>query len=319
MTNQTESPTLRIHPEVSILVECDNATLKGRARAAESLEALASELAGPPAPFEVLLGVPGGGVPHWIPELVRSTGLAGCVDGAHVRIIPVGDLGYHAIKHALAREARGRILVFVDIDVIVQPGWLTALLAPFDDPGVSGTFGYTTIGPIGSAYDQAMSATWVFDPRRPEEGGPEHPFRSNNVAFRASVYANHPFRATAGEHRSAGKRLHHELLAAGRRLERVSATTLHPPLALPVDFVLGPLLSGRDRAMNGAVRSHGPSAANPSLGRRRLATLRARAQAAGVRPVELPLVLAVGGTIRLLQVVGLLIGRTRPQLLDRWA
>ena len=45
--------------------------------------------------------------------------------------------GLHNARHRGAREARGEILVYVDDDVIVHPGWLAAMLEPFADPAVA--------------------------------------------------------------------------------------------------------------------------------------------------------------------------------------
>ncbi len=45
-------------------------------------------------------------------------------------------VGLHNARHAGARAARGRILAYVDDDVIAPPGWLKGLLAPFADPEV---------------------------------------------------------------------------------------------------------------------------------------------------------------------------------------
>ena len=40
-----------------------------------------------------------------------------------------------------ARAARGEIIVFIDDDAIVEPGWLGALVAGFDDPSVAAVSG----------------------------------------------------------------------------------------------------------------------------------------------------------------------------------
>ena len=54
-----------------------------------------------------------------------------------VRYVREPDVGLHNGRHAGAREASGDILVYVDDDVLVHPGWLAAMLAPFADSRVA--------------------------------------------------------------------------------------------------------------------------------------------------------------------------------------
>jgi glycosyltransferase involved in cell wall biosynthesis len=46
-------------------------------------------------------------------------------------------VGLHNARHAGARAAHGDILVYIDDDVIVHDGWLTAMTMPFADPRVA--------------------------------------------------------------------------------------------------------------------------------------------------------------------------------------
>jgi glucosyl-dolichyl phosphate glucuronosyltransferase len=50
---------------------------------------------------------------------------------------PVPEIGLHHGRHTGARKARGEILVFVDDDIIADPGWLESILATFEDPSVA--------------------------------------------------------------------------------------------------------------------------------------------------------------------------------------
>lgn len=54
-----------------------------------------------------------------------------------VRYVREPDVGLHNGRHAGARQASGEILVYVDDDIIVHPGWLAAMLAPFADSQVA--------------------------------------------------------------------------------------------------------------------------------------------------------------------------------------
>ncbi len=54
-----------------------------------------------------------------------------------VRVIRTGtNLGFAGANNVGARAASGDILVLFNPDAFATPGWLDALLAPFDDPGV---------------------------------------------------------------------------------------------------------------------------------------------------------------------------------------
>ncbi len=48
-----------------------------------------------------------------------------------VRYIYESRIGLHNARHAGARESTGEILVYIDEDVIVPPGWLQAMAKPF--------------------------------------------------------------------------------------------------------------------------------------------------------------------------------------------
>lgn len=57
--------------------------------------------------------------------------------GRQVRYVRAPVLGLHHARHVGAREAAGDILVYIDDDVLVHPGWLATLLEPFADPQVA--------------------------------------------------------------------------------------------------------------------------------------------------------------------------------------
>lgn len=60
-----------------------------------------------------------------------------------IRYVEEPKVGLHHARHAGAREARGKILVYVDDDVVVHPNWLSAIVAPFADPQVACVGGKT--------------------------------------------------------------------------------------------------------------------------------------------------------------------------------
>ncbi len=82
-------------------------------------------------PFEVLLvdTASTDGTPETAAELRRVF--------PALRSLRAEEPGLHTGRHLGEREARGEILVYVDDDVIVCPGWLEAIRAAFADPGVA--------------------------------------------------------------------------------------------------------------------------------------------------------------------------------------
>jgi glycosyltransferase involved in cell wall biosynthesis/predicted O-methyltransferase YrrM len=58
-----------------------------------------------------------------------------------LRYIHVTELGLHNGRNLGAIAARGNFVVYIDDDVLVPPGWLAALCAPFADPAIGGVAG----------------------------------------------------------------------------------------------------------------------------------------------------------------------------------
>jgi cellulose synthase/poly-beta-1,6-N-acetylglucosamine synthase-like glycosyltransferase len=60
---------------------------------------------------------------------------------AKVLLITQRNAGPAAARNRGVAEAKGTIVIFIDDDCVPAPGWLEAMLAPFDDPEVVGTKG----------------------------------------------------------------------------------------------------------------------------------------------------------------------------------
>ena len=115
-------------PSVSIIIP----TFNGASRIGRCLDALlVQSSAGAPITFEILVVDDGS---------ADNTGaVVGCYPS--VRLLTQANAGPAAARNRGAIEARGTILVFTDDDCVPMPGWLDAMLAPFDDPEVVGTKG----------------------------------------------------------------------------------------------------------------------------------------------------------------------------------
>ena len=131
-------PSSVAHPLVSLAVVA-------RARIPE-LERLVTELLAidGPAEREVIVGV----------ETPGSQTVSESVDDRGVRWIalpPQRGVGYN--RNRVLELVRGDIVASTDDDCVPKPGWLTALLAPFDDPTVHAAVGGVEIPPAGYVGD----------------------------------------------------------------------------------------------------------------------------------------------------------------------
>jgi len=110
-----------------------------------------------------------------------------------IRFVTRPGARYYELKNLGAKEASGDVLVFLDSDVIPEPGWLMSLLGSFQDPNVEVVSGGTFIS-LDGLYEKAFALFWFFPLRRSAPTLREaRNFFANNVAFRRQVFARHPF------------------------------------------------------------------------------------------------------------------------------
>jgi glycosyltransferase involved in cell wall biosynthesis len=119
------------------------------------------------------------------------------------RLLPTTDGGYYRNKDRGARAAEADIIVFLDSDVIPEPGWLERLLLALNDPAVDIVVGSAYIDPSGLV-GKTFALTWFF-PLRSGDGPlkPVHGFFANNLAQRRAFYLDHPFPDLVGTARGA--------------------------------------------------------------------------------------------------------------------
>jgi hypothetical protein len=75
------------------------------------------------------------------------------------RLIPVDGGEYYELKNAGARKAIGDVIVFLDSDVIPEPGWLARLIEPFADEDVGVVAGNSYLDPQGF-YGKTFALAW---------------------------------------------------------------------------------------------------------------------------------------------------------------
>ena len=118
---------------------------------------------------------------------------AGDAWAERVGFAPREGARYYELKNFGAKRTDSELLVFLDSDVIPEPGWLRGLLAGFGDPGVDVVCGGTFVS-LDSLYGKAFALFWFFPLRRDGQGLRKvRHFFANNVAFRREVFARYPF------------------------------------------------------------------------------------------------------------------------------
>jgi hypothetical protein len=231
-----------------------------------------------------------------------------------VRLVEATGSSYGEMKASAAHVTTGDVIVFADSDCVYLPGWLEALLAPFETMSVDGVTGETAI-PIRGAYSLAVAATFNF----PGFTGDREVVRAsrywaNNVAL--SRAALDSLVATDGVARGSCVFHARALAARGRLLVRhPAARSLHAPIPAR-DFVPRYLALGRDhetiasalRASGGPGRDRVPAYPPDRDGERPTAkVLRRMARAVAERPrriVLVPLALPVVAAAAVLHTVG---------------
>ncbi|MBZ9796448.1 glycosyltransferase [Mesorhizobium sp. ES1-4] len=152
---------------------------------------------------------------------------------------------YYDLKNNGVPATDGDIVIFTDSDTVVEPGWLSAMLAPFQDPATMAVNGYTYL-----YYDDFMSRTfaliWFFPmAQKDTRFASKRAINANNVAFRRDWITNHPFPKNNGFKVSCTllmrslKRDGHELVSANARVYH------HPPRGWRF-FRWRALVTGRD-------------------------------------------------------------------------
>jgi hypothetical protein len=250
----------------SVIIEWENVRLSELDRCRRMLRALAAqivELHGPTAAallepglhplvaeFEIIVLYNNAAIAGSDVERVVSAEIPSTTPHCTWRLVPASGEGYYAQKNFGASRASGDILVFIDSDVVPEPGWLANMLAPMNEPRCQVVAGHAYLDPerlIGRTF----ALVWFF-PLRSEVArlGPTSWFFANCVAFRRECFLAHPYVLIAGSARGACTQLAHELTAAGIPiLLNTAAQVSHPaPNGLRHLFLRG-LAQGRDELL----------------------------------------------------------------------
>lgn len=292
----TAPPVLRnSYPTVTVVVEWENAKLSELGRARRMLAEFARQL-GEVAPG---MAEPPELTVLYDPAAIDPAVVRGCLDEAFaatapgarppVRLVPSEGCGYYRQKNAGAAASSREVVLFLDSDVVPEPGWLRALLGSFADPSVEVVCGNTYVEPEG-LYAKAFAAFWFFPLRSGDDSVREAPyFFANNVAFRRDLFNAHGF-PDLPLLRGQCVVLADALRRSGRRiLVNGAARVSHPPPNGLAHFVKRAVVHGHDALTRErlGVRVDGPGTARRFVraSRRALRAIRDNRRAVGLGPV----------------------------------
>lgn len=242
---------------VSVIIEWENVLLAEQERCVAMLTRLRQQILESGQAVEVLVGFNPGQAERAVVTTAVARYLSNPDDqGRSVacRVVDGRDLHYYQLKNLCARLASGELIVFLDSDVIPEPGWLVAIMATFaEHPDAMVVAGHTYLDPV-DLLSRAFALGWFFPLRAQVPGltrDARH-FFANNVAFRHYIFSAHPFPdmpdgMTRGACVQLAATLRRENVAIWRQ---TAAQTSHPAPNGPVHFITRGLAQGRDWAMD---------------------------------------------------------------------
>lgn len=243
--------------DISVIIEWENVLLAEQERCVAMLGQLRQQVLDSRHCIEVLVGFN----PEQVDRAIVESAVAGYLSPADAqgrtvacRIVAGTGRHYYQLKNLCIREASGRVIVFLDSDVIPEAGWLHALTEPFwEHADIRVVAGHTYLDPLG-LFGRAFALGWFFPLRTdtPALRAGGRRFFANNVAFRRDVIQAHPFPEMA-DGMTRGACVH---LAATLNNENIviwrqsGAQTSHPAPNGLAHFVARGLVQGRDWAMD---------------------------------------------------------------------
>jgi hypothetical protein len=235
-------------PSFSAVVEWENARLAGEARATEMLRILFAQSAElgeqleQPPELIILFDRTSGS-----PDDIAATLAAAGASTSHfeVRIEAVEEAGYYSQKNIGANMASRDFVLFIDSDVLPEPGWLRALLGAAR-AGADVVGGDTYVDPA-TFYGRAFACFWFFPLRSATGGLRQAPyFFANNILFRRDLFLRHRF-PDLPLYRGQCAALARTLRDHGVRIFiHGDARVCHPP-PQPSEFAHRALCEGHDR------------------------------------------------------------------------
>ena len=244
--------------DYSVVMEWDNPRSSDAVRALQAVRIVAEQMREQPGRGELLLVFARDAFDG---QTLRIE-LEKHVQGIEWRLIPTSDLRYYQLKNEGVREASGRVVVFMDSDILPEPECLGAMLKLFEDESVDGVNANTYLE-HATLYEQAMALTWTFPLRAGAKATvrPTPRFFAGLVAARREVWLRFPFNDEKIRYRGMCIDVARRMQKAGIRIAlQPDAKGAHPPPRGPSEFAARAMWEGRDRffrlrATRGRLRS----------------------------------------------------------------
>lgn len=247
--------------------------------------------------------------------------LPACFD---LQILVTPGLEYYPLKNAAADAASGDVLVFLDSDVLPDPGWMAHLLGSFARDDVDVVCAQTYVAPI-DLFSRAFALGWTYLPRS-DQGKVFQPkkFYANTIAFRTEMFRKVGGFPALGPKRTRGAAslLREELARLGSAVwENQNAAVDHPPPSSFRHLAIRGIAHGRDHYMKrqddrhlaGLVRSVGLAAGR--LGQACYRTLRHGRQV-GLSLWEVPGVITITSMYYACFALGGVLTHLSPEMMD---
>lgn len=110
-----------------------------------------------------------------------------------LEFVATPGLSYYKLKNYGVQQTKTDLVVMVDSDAAPEPGWLQAILKPFDDPEVQAVGGFTMLG-YNSFLSRVMALAWIFNIRSEREKTLKRTkIHANNCAFRTAFFRENPW------------------------------------------------------------------------------------------------------------------------------
>ena len=238
-------------PQVSIILEWENALLSEMDRAREMLRRVRQQVGQQSLSFEMVVLFNPEQIDRTLIENELKTAL-GVEAQLPYRIEPASGLHYYELKNYGAKIAAADIIVFVDSDVIPEEGWLSSLLQPLlDDKHLNVVAGTSYIDPVDFT-GKAFALSWLF-PLRSRHGHIDRQaksFHANNLALRRAYFLENPFpEMPHGMTRGACGMLAARMRSQGQVICRQHAAKVsHPPPNGLSHTLVRAIAEGRDGA-----------------------------------------------------------------------
>ncbi|HEU4709600.1 MAG TPA: glycosyltransferase [Methylophilaceae bacterium] len=251
---------LQTEPQVSVVLEWENALLSELGRTRVMLQRLKEQVKAQPLSFEIIVLYN----PEQIDRALISSELeAVFANEARInyRIEAASGLHYYELKNYGVSIAAADLVVFVDSDVIPEEDWLANILTPLlEDDKVMIVAGTSYIDPV-DFIGKSFALSWLFPLRSPHHyvDPKAKSLHANNLAFRKAFFLQRPFPAMKeGVTRGACSDFATRIIADGYQIHRQHAARVsHPPPNGFVHTFIRALAEGRDAAFR----------LRPSLGR----------------------------------------------------